>query len=157
MLKEFKEFAFKGSLLDLAIALILGGAFARVVASLVVDVIMPPVGLLLGRVDFASLYLNLSGQTYASMAEARAAGAPVIAFGSFLNAVINFVIVALVLFLLIRQVNRVAKSEESGSKEESDEVTEKVKDTMEEREKEGKEAGGEAPQEASGGEPPQPD
>src|SRR5512142_1802774 len=98
MLKEFREFAFKGSLLDLAIGLILGAAFGKLVASLVTDVIMPPIGMLLGRVDFANLFINLSDKQYATLAAAREAGAPAIAFGSFLNAIINFLVVAAVLF-----------------------------------------------------------
>ncbi len=110
MLQEFKEFALKGNMLDLAVGLILGTAFGRLVTSLVTDVIMPPIGLLLGRVDFASLYVNLSGTSYPSLAEARAASAPVIAYGSFINTVIDFVIVAFVLFLLIRQVNRLTRA-----------------------------------------------
>src|SRR5512142_2853266 len=114
MLKEFREFAFKGSLLDLAIGLILGVAFGKVVASLVADVIMPPIGLLLGRVDFANLFINLSDKPYATLAAAKAAGAPAIAYGVFINNVINFVIVAVVLFLLIREINRLKRAAEAG-------------------------------------------
>src|SRR5512135_42706 len=113
MLKEFREFAFKGSLLDLAIGLILGAAFGKVVASLVTDVIMPPIGLLLGRVDFANLFINLSDKPYATLAAAKAAGAPAIAYGVFINNMINFVIVAIVVFLLIRQINRLTRAAEA--------------------------------------------
>jgi len=109
MLKEFREFAVKGNALDLAVAVIMGGAFGRIVASLVADVLMPPIGLLLGRVDFAGLFLDLSGKSYATLAEARAAGAPTVNYGLFVNAVIDFLIVALVMFLVIRTMNRLRK------------------------------------------------
>ena len=106
MLKEFKEFVLRGNVLDLAVAVIIGGAFGKIVTSLVNDVLMPPIGLLVGKVDFSSLYLNLSGETYATLAEAQKAGAPVIKYGMFINAVIDFVIVAFVIFLLVRVANR---------------------------------------------------
>ena len=108
MIKEFKAFAMRGNMLDLAIGIILGGAFGKIITSLVKDVIMPPVGLLLGRVDFASLYVSLTGVRFASLAEAQAAGAPTINYGLFLNTIIDFVLVALVIFLLVRQVNRLS-------------------------------------------------
>ena len=106
MLKEFRAFALHGSLLDMAIGFIMGAAFSQVVSSLVKDILMPPVGLLLGHVDFSNLYLNLGQTPYASLADAQKAGAPVIAYGAFLNGVISFVIVAFVMFLIVRQVNR---------------------------------------------------
>lgn len=106
MFKEFKNFITRGNVIDLAIAFVLGLAFAKVITSFVNDVLMPPIGMLLGRVDFSNLYVNLSGQAYPSLAAARAAGAPVIAYGLFLNSIIEFLIVALALFLVIRQVNR---------------------------------------------------
>ena len=109
MLKEFKEFAMKGNILDLAIAIIMGTAFGKIITSFVNDIIMPPIGLLLGNVDFANLYINLSGGTYASLDEAKKAGAAVIAYGVFLNTVLDFIIVALVMFLFIRQINRMKK------------------------------------------------
>ena len=109
MLKEFKEFAMKGNVLDLAIGIIIGTAFGKIVTSFVNDIIMPPIGLLLGNVDLANLYINLSGGTYASLDEAKKAGAAVIAYGAFLNTVLDFVIVAFVVFLLIRQINRMKK------------------------------------------------
>jgi large conductance mechanosensitive channel len=109
MLKEFKEFAMRGNVLDMAIGIIIGAAFGRIVTSLVNDVIMPPIGLILGKVDFSSLFLNLSGTAYPSLAEAKKAGASVIAYGVFLNTVLDFIIVAFVIFLLIRQVNRMKK------------------------------------------------
>jgi len=109
MFKEFKEFAMKGSLLDMAIGFIMGGAFGKIVTSLVNDVIMPPIGLVLGKVDFAGLFINLSGKPYATLAEAKAAGAATINYGIFLNVFIDFLIVALVMFLLIRQVNKLRR------------------------------------------------
>ncbi|HEX9076009.1 MAG TPA: large conductance mechanosensitive channel protein MscL [Anaerolineae bacterium] len=113
MLKEFKEFALKGNMLDLAIGIILGTAFGQIITSLVNDVLMPPIGLILGKVDFANLYINLSDKTYATLAEAKAAGAPAIAYGVFINNVINFLIVAIVVFLLIRQINRLTRAAEA--------------------------------------------
>ncbi len=113
MFKEFKEFAMRGNVLDLAVGIIIGGAFGKIITSFVNDLLMPPVGLLLGKVDFSSLYINLSGQAYPSLAAAKAAGAATINFGLFLNTVFDFVIVALVVFLLVRQVNRWAKKPEA--------------------------------------------
>lgn len=106
MLKEFKEFAMKGNVMDLAVGFILGAAFGKIVSSLVSDIIMPPIGLILGKVDFSSLFLNLSGKSYASLAEAKAAGAATLNYGVFLNNVVDFVIVAFAVFLLVRIVNR---------------------------------------------------
>lgn len=111
MFKEFKDFALRGSLLDMAIGIILGFAFGAVVTSFVSDVLMPPIGLALGGVDFANLFINLSGREFTSLAAAKAAGAPVIGYGVFLNAVFYFLIVAFVLFLLVRQVNRIRGAE----------------------------------------------
>jgi large conductance mechanosensitive channel len=106
MLKEFKEFAMKGNVLDMAIGIIIGAAFGKIITSLVSDVIMPPIGLILGRVDFSSLFLNLSHTHYDSLNAAKAAGDATINYGIFLNTVIDFLIVAFVIFLLVRQVNR---------------------------------------------------
>ncbi len=106
MLKEFKEFAMKGNVLDMAIGIIMGAAFGKIVTSFVGDVLMPPIGKLMGKVDFSGLYINLSGNSYKSLAEAKAAGAATINYGIFLNTVLDFLIVAFVIFLLIRQVNR---------------------------------------------------
>jgi large conductance mechanosensitive channel len=106
MLKEFKEFAMKGNVLDMAIGVIIGGAFGKIVSSLVGDVLMPPIGLLMGKVDFSSLFLTLSGQDYPSLAAAKAAGAPTLNYGVFLQTVFDFVIIAFVIFLLVKQVNR---------------------------------------------------
>ena len=109
MFKEFKEFAMRGNVLDMAVGIIIGAAFGRIITSLVNDVIMPPIGLLLGKVDFSNLFINLSGTPYATLADAKNAGAPVIGYGAFLNTVLDFVVVAFVIFLLIRQVNRLKK------------------------------------------------
>ena len=111
MLKEFKEFALRGNVLDMAIGIIIGTAFGKIITSLVNDIIMPPVGLLLGKVDFTELFLNLSGTPYASLAAAKEAGAATINYGIFLNTVLDFVIVAFAIFLLIRQVNRMKRQE----------------------------------------------
>jgi large conductance mechanosensitive channel len=109
MLREFREFAMRGNVVDLAVGIIIGAAFGKIITSLVNDILMPPIGLLLGRVDFSSLFVNLSGQPYASLAEARAAGAPTINYGAFLNTVIDFLIVAFAIFLLVRSINRLSR------------------------------------------------
>lgn len=109
MLKEFKEFAMRGNVLDLAVGVIIGAAFGKIVSSFVEDVIMPPIGKLLGPVNFSDLYINLSGETYKSLADAKAHGAATINYGLFLNTVVNFVIVAFVIFLVVHQVNRWTK------------------------------------------------
>ena len=109
LLREFKEFVARGNVMDLAVAVILGAAFGKIVSSLVDEVLMPPIGLALGGVDFANLFVPLGGGAYATLAEAKAAGAPVIAYGAFLNTVIQFLIVALVVFLLVKQVNRLRR------------------------------------------------
>ena len=106
MLQEFKKFALQGNVLDMAVGIIVGASFGKIITSLVNDVLMPPIGLLVGRVDFSSLYVNLSGNPYTSLAEARAAGAPTVNYGLFLNHVLDFVIVAFVIFLLVKQINR---------------------------------------------------
>jgi large conductance mechanosensitive channel len=106
VLKEFKEFAMRGSVLDLAVGVIIGAAFGKVVSSFVEDVLMPPIGRLLGHVDFSSLFINLSGTSYASLADAKAHGAPTLNYGIFLNTIINFVLVAFAVFLLVRSVNK---------------------------------------------------
>ncbi len=102
MIKEFKDFIRKGNVMDMAVGFIMGAAFGKIVTSLIEDVLLPPIGLLLGRVDFSSLFINLSGQPYGSLAAARQAGAPVIAYGVFLNALLQFLIVALAVFLMVK-------------------------------------------------------
>lgn len=111
MLKEFKEFAMKGNVVDMAIGVIIGGAFGKIVSSLVSDVMMPPIGKLLGGVDFTGLFLNLSGAPQPSLAAAKAAGAPTLNYGVFLQSVFDFIIVAFVIFLLVKQMNRMKKPE----------------------------------------------
>jgi len=106
MLKEFRDFAMRGNVVDLAVGFILGAAFGRIVTSLVNDILMPPIGLLLGKVDFSSLFINLSGTHYDSIAAAKAAGAATLNYGVFINTLINFIIVAFAVFLLVRQLNR---------------------------------------------------
>jgi large conductance mechanosensitive channel len=112
MLKEFREFALRGNVLDLAIGIMIGAAFNSIVNSFVNDIIMPPIGLLLGNTDFSDLFINLSGGQYESLAAAEEAGAATINYGLFINTVLNFVIIALVLFLIVRQVNRMQREEE---------------------------------------------
>jgi large conductance mechanosensitive channel len=110
MWKEFREFALRGNVVDLAIGVIIGAAFGKVVTSFVNDVLMPPLGLLLGRVDFSNLFINLSSQPYATLAEAKQAGAATLNYGAFINTVIDFAIVAFAIFLLIQQINRLTRS-----------------------------------------------
>lgn len=110
MLKEFKDFVMRGNVVDLAIAVIIGGAFGKIVTSFVNDIIMPPIGLLLGNVNFADLFVSLNGQKYDSLATAQAAGAATINYGVFINTIIDFIIVALVIFLLIRTMNRMKRA-----------------------------------------------
>lgn len=121
MFKEFREFAVKGNVLDMAVGIIIGAAFGKVVTSFVEDVIMPPVGLLLGHIDFANLYINLSGRAWPSAEAAKQAGAPIIRYGVFLNQVIGFAIVAFAVFLMVKAVNRLRRKEEA-----AEEATEKA-------------------------------
>ncbi|MCL5123620.1 MAG: large-conductance mechanosensitive channel protein MscL [Deltaproteobacteria bacterium] len=110
MLKEFKEFAVKGNVIDMAVGIIIGVAFGKIISSFVNDILMPPIGLLIGSVDFSGLFLNLSGKPYQSLAAAKEAGAATINYGIFLNTVIDFVIVAFAIFLLVRQINRLKQA-----------------------------------------------
>ena len=109
MLKEFKEFAMRGNVLDLAIAVVIGVAFGLIVTSFVNDILMPPLGLLMGGMDFKDYFISLNNQSYPNLEAAKSAGAPVIAYGNFINTVINFLIVAFAIFLLVKQVNRLKK------------------------------------------------
>lgn len=111
-LKEFTDFAMRGNMLDMAVGIIVGAAFGRVVSSFVSDIVMPPIGLLTGHSDFSSKFIDLSGKAYATLAEAKAAGAATINYGVFLNAAFDFLIVAFSVFMLIRQVNRLKREEE---------------------------------------------
>ena len=106
MLKEFKEFAMRGNVLDLAIGIVIGGAFGKIVSSFVSDIMMPPLGLLIGKADFSSLYINLSGTDYPSLVEAKKAGAATLNYGIFLNTTIDFILVAFAVFVLVKLVNR---------------------------------------------------
>lgn len=110
-ISEFKEFAAKGNVIDLAVGFILGAAFGKIVTSLVNDIIMPPIGMLLGGVNFADLFISLDGKSYPSLAAATAAGAPIIAYGSFINVIIEFLIIALALFFIIKAINRLKREE----------------------------------------------
>ncbi len=109
MASEFKEFAVKGNVVDLAVGIIIGGAFGKIVSSVVNDIIMPPIGLLLGKVDFSNLFINLSGKEVASLADAKKAGLATLNYGLFLNTCIEFLIVAFAVFLLVKQINRLKK------------------------------------------------
>lgn len=117
MLQEFKEFALRGNVLDLAIAVIIGAAFGAIVNSFVSDILMPPIGLLLGNADFADLFINLSGGRYETLAAAQEAGAVTINYGVFVNTIIDFVLIAFALFLIVRQVNRLQRKEEEKPEE----------------------------------------
>jgi large conductance mechanosensitive channel len=110
---EFKKFLSRGNVIDLAVAVIIGAAFGQIVNSLVKDVVMPPIGLLLGKVDFSNLYINLSNESYGSLSEAQQAGAPTINYGLFINSVINFLIIAFVIFLTIRMLGKVGVKKEA--------------------------------------------
>lgn len=109
MLKEFKAFAMRGNVFDLAVGIIIGGAFGKIVTSFVNDVLMPPIGLLLGNVDFSNLFWTIKGQSFATLADAQKAGSVTINYGLFINTIIDFLIVAFVIFLLIRQINRLTR------------------------------------------------
>jgi large conductance mechanosensitive channel len=104
--RDFREFAARGNVIDLAVGVIIGAAFGKIVTSLVNDIVMPPIGMAIGRVDFKNLFLPLNGQAYASLADAQKAGAPTINYGLFLNTVLEFLIVAFVIFMMVRQINR---------------------------------------------------
>lgn len=109
MIQEFKEFIQRGNVVDLAVGVVIGGAFGKIIASFVEDVLMPPIGLMLGGADFSNLFINLSGKDFATIVAAKAAGAPTLNYGVFLNNVINFVIVAFAIFLVVKAVNRMQK------------------------------------------------
>ena len=111
MLKEFKEFAMRGNVLDMAVGIIIGAAFGKIVGSFVEDILMPPIGMLLGKVDFSNLFVSLGGQHFDTLAAAKQAGAATVNYGMFFNHVFNFLIVAFAVFLLVRQVNRLKRAE----------------------------------------------
>lgn len=109
MFKEFKEFAIKGNVIDLAVGIIIGAAFNKVVQSLVNDIIMPPIGMVMGKMDFSSMFINLSGVRYDSLADAKKAGVATINYGLFITTIVDFIIMAFVIFFMIRQINRLKR------------------------------------------------
>ena len=113
MLKEFKDFAVKGNAIDMAVGIIIGAAFGKIVSSLVKDIIMPPIGKLMGGVDFTGLFINLGDGTYETLAEAQKAGAPTLNYGNFIQVTIDFIIVAFAIFMMVRTINRFKKKEEA--------------------------------------------
>lgn len=117
MLKDFKAFVMKGNVLDLAVAVIIGAAFGAIVTSMVNDIIMPPIGMALGQIDFKDLFISLNGQSYPTLAAAKTAAAPVIAYGQFLNTVINFLIIAFVIFLVVRSASKLQRAPEASTKD----------------------------------------
>jgi large conductance mechanosensitive channel len=112
MLKDFKEFIIRGNVLDLAIGIVIGAAFGKIVTSFVTDILMPPIGLALGKVDFSNLFVDLSGQQHSTLAAAKAAGAATVNYGLFINTIIDFLIVAFVIFLIVRQINKLRRKSE---------------------------------------------
>ena len=117
MLKEFKAFAMRGNVVDLAVGVIIGGAFGKIISSLVSDIIMPPIGLLLGNVDFSDLFISLSGGKFTSLVQAQEAGAVTINYGLFINTIVDFLIVAMAIFLLVRQLNKLEKPKQETAAE----------------------------------------
>ena len=110
--EDFKKFAMRGNVVDMAVGVIIGGAFGKIVSSLVSDIVMPPLGLILGKIDFSSLFISLNGTEYATLDAAKKAGAPVFAYGSFINSVIDFLILAFVVFMMIREINKLTPEPE---------------------------------------------
>lgn len=127
MLKEFKEFAVKGNVVDMAVGIIIGAAFGKIVSSFVNDVIMPPIGMLMGNVDFTRLFINLGSEDYATLAEATKAAAPVIRYGQFLQVTLDFLIVAFAVFIMVKAINKMKRKEEA-----KEEATQKAPQTSEE-------------------------
>jgi len=119
MAKDFREFAARGNVIDLAVGVMIGAAFGKIVSSLVNDVVMPPIGMAIGRVDFRNLFVALDRQGYASLADAQKAGAPTINYGLFMNTVFEFLIVAFVIFMMVRQLNRLKTPEPTPPKDDS--------------------------------------
>ncbi|MGH8496659.1 MAG: large conductance mechanosensitive channel protein MscL [Gammaproteobacteria bacterium] len=113
MLQEFKEFAMRGNVVDMAVGIVIGVAFGAIITSFVDDILMPPIGLLLGGVDFSDLFINLSDETYTSLAAAKEAGAPTLNYGLFINAVLNFIIIAFAIFLVVKAMNRLKEKKEA--------------------------------------------
>ena len=113
MMQEFKDFAMKGNVVDMAVGLVIGAAFGKIISSLVADVIMPPIGMIMGGIDFSQLYISLGEGTFATLAEATAAGAPVIRYGQFLQTILDFLIIAFAIFMIVRAMNNAKKKEEA--------------------------------------------
>ena len=130
MLKEFKEFAMKGSVVDLAVGVIIGAAFGKIVASFTSDILMPPIGLLLGKMDFSNLFINLSSTPVATIAEAKAKGVPTVNVGLFLNATIDFIIMAFVIFLIVKQVNRFKAAPAPAAPPKQEVLLEEIRDLL---------------------------
>ena len=127
MLEEFKKFAMRGNVVDMAVGIIIGAAFGKIVSSAVNDLIMPPIGMMMGGVDFGNLYINLGDEVYASLAAAEAAGAPLIKYGAFINTVLDFVIVAFAIFMAIKLMNKLKKEEEEAPPAAPPEPSEEIK------------------------------
>ena len=137
MIKEFKEFINKGNVMDMAVGVIIGGAFGTIVTSLVNDVIMPVISLITGGIDFSGWFISLNGQKYATLAEAEEAGASVLAYGKFISAVINFIILAFIIFLIVKAMNKMKKKKEEEKPAKSDEVKllEEIRDELKNKKK----------------------
>jgi len=134
MLKEFKEFALRGNMVDMAVGIIIGAAFGKVVNSLVNDILMPPIGMLLGQVDFSNLFITLTRESYPTLEAAQAAGAPTINYGLFINTAINFMIIAFAIFMIIKAMNRLKKAEEEKEEQPKDEaLLEEIRDILQEK------------------------
>lgn len=118
LIQDFKKFAMRGNVMDMAVGVIIGGAFGKIVTSLVNDIVMPPIGMLIGDADFTNMFISLNGKEYATLEAAKKAGAPVLAYGNFLNVLIDFLILALVIFLMVRQVNKLTPAPAPTPKEE---------------------------------------
>ena len=127
MLKEFKAFAMRGNVVDMAVGIIIGAAFGRIVSSMVNDIIMPPIGLMMGNLDFSNLYINLGDGDFASLAAAEEAGAPIVKYGLFINNVLDFIIVAFAIFMVIRAMNKMKKAEEEAPPPAPPEPSDEVK------------------------------
>ncbi len=110
--EEFKKFAMRGNVMDMAVGVIIGGAFGKIVGSFVSDIVMPPISMVMGKTDFTNLFVSLNGQEYATLEAAQKAGAPVLAYGKFINSIIDFLVIALVIFIMVTQMNKLKKEEE---------------------------------------------
>lgn len=134
LIKEFKEFIARGNVIDLAVGVIIGASFGKIVTSLVTDIIMPPIGLVTGRVDFSSLFLSLDGKVYASLLEAKGKGAPVIAYGTFIDTIIQFLIVAACVFAVVKVINRLKREEAAkpapAAPSRSEELLQEIRDLL---------------------------